>query len=123
LSSVITISPSRRAGISRSPVSRSARITLRTAAIGLLGGHRPLLQRAIEAGVQLALVEGLASAVVLDDVWQLELGRLEGRKALAAGRTLAPPAHRGAVVGQPRVDHPGVGVLAEGAVHSGQGNR
>src|SRR5690606_2712573 len=86
-------------------------------AVDLLGRDRALLQRAVEAHAQLALVEGLAATVALDDGRQLELGRLEGIEALAAGLALAPAADGAAVVGHARVDHAGVFVLAEGAVH------
>ena len=84
--------------------------------LDLLLRHRTLLQCAIETDAQLARVERLAPAVVLDDHRQLELDRLQRREALAAGLALAPAADRHAVVADARIDDAGVDVLAEGAV-------
>src|SRR5688572_33379636 len=81
-------------------------------------GHRPLLQRAIEADAQLARVELLAAAIALDDHRQLQLDRFQGAETLAAGLAFTPPADRRAVVGYARIDHAGVLVLAEGAMHA-----
>src|SRR5690349_4375664 len=85
--------------------------------VDVVAGDGPLLQRALEARAQLALVEGLAPFAALDDCRQLQLRRLEGIEALAALRALATAAHGGAVLGQPRIDHARVFVLAERAVH------
>ena len=52
-------------------------------------GNRPLVQRAVEAGAQLACIEGLAPTIVLDDRRQLQFHGFDRRKALAARRTLA----------------------------------
>src|SRR5690606_27758613 len=82
-----------------------------------VGGDRPLVQRQLQAGAQLALVELLAATVLLDDGRQLQLRRLESVEAFATCRAFAPPTHRRAVLAQPRVDDAGVLVLAEGAVH------
>src|SRR5690606_29882477 len=83
--------------------------------------HRPLVQRAVHAGAQLARIEGLAPAVVLDDGRQLELDGLERAEAFAAGLALAPAPDRRAVVGRARIDDLGVLVLAEGAMHQASG--
>src|SRR5690348_565683 len=85
--------------------------------VHVMAGHRPLLQRTLEAHPQLALVEHLAPFAAFHDGRQLQLGRLVGVEALAALLALAPTAHAGTVVGEPRVDHAGVFVLAEGAMH------
>src|SRR5690606_41402217 len=79
--------------------------------------HRPLLQRALHAGPELALIEGLADAVVLDHPRQPQLGSLERRKALPARRALAAAAHHVAVAGEPGIEHPGVVGLADRAAH------
>src|SRR5215831_10423549 len=86
-------------------------------AVDRIARDRALLQRALDAGTQLALVERLAAAVALDDRRQLDFDRLERIEALAALLALAPPPDRAAVVRHARVDHAGVFVLAEGAVH------
>src|SRR5690606_13588669 len=77
---------------------------------------RPLLQRTVEARAQLARVERLAPTIGLDDHRQLQLDRLQRAEALATGLTYVAPADGRAIVRHPRVDHAGVGVLAEGAM-------
>jgi hypothetical protein len=57
-----------------------------------LAADGTLLERLHDARAQLALVEGLASAVVLDDLRHDEFRRLEGREALAAGQAFAAAA-------------------------------
>src|SRR5690242_4065396 len=89
--------------------------------VDLLARHRPLLQRALEAGAELVLVERLAAVVALDHGRQLDFRRLERVESLAAVRTLATAADRRAVVGDARVDHAGVVVLAERTMHSVSG--
>src|SRR5690606_859401 len=83
---------------------------------------RTLLQRPHETGAQLAFVERLAPAIALDHVRQLDLRRLERVEALPALLAPAPPPDRRAVVGNARIDHARVVMLAEGAVHRERGN-
>src|SRR6185436_9697330 len=52
--------------------------------VDVLGRHRSLVQRALEADADLALVEVGARAVALDDLRQAELDVLVGREALLA---------------------------------------
>ena len=78
---------------------------------------RALLERLHDPAAQLALVEGLARAVVLDDLRHDELGGLEGREALAAGQALAAAADLVPLAREARVGHLGVVVVAERAVH------
>src|SRR5690606_4781936 len=85
--------------------------------LDLLLGHRTLLQRAVEALAQLARVEDFTPPVALHDRGQLQFDRLQGAEALAAGLAFPPATDRRAILADPRVDDPGVGVLAEGAVH------
>src|SRR6185312_14086431 len=66
---------------------------------------------------QLAFVERLTPLAALHHRRQLQLGRFVGVEALAALRTLAPATHARTVIGQARIDHAGVVMLAEGAVH------
>src|SRR5690606_2147408 len=80
-------------------------------------GHRPLLQRAVEPRPQLARVKRLAATIALDDDRQLQLDGLQRTEALAACLAATAAADGRAVFGNARVDHAGVGVLAEGAVH------
>src|SRR5690606_28547558 len=84
----------------------------------LLLRHRTLVHRALEALAQLARVEMLPPAVGLDDRRQLQLDGLQRGEALPAGFALATAADGRAVVAHPRVDDPGIHVLAEGAVHA-----
>ncbi|KAG1079121.1 hypothetical protein G6F40_016439 [Rhizopus arrhizus] len=88
-----------------------------------LFGHGALLQRAVESGAHLALVEGLAGAIILDDGRQLQLDRFQGAEAFVAGFALTPTTDRRAVFGDARVDDPGIGMLAEGAIHGTPGSR
>ncbi len=83
----------------------------------LLFRHRPLLQRAIETRTQLARIEGFPPTVALHDHRQLELDRFQRAETLAAGLADATTADGGAVVGNARVDHAGVLVLTERAMH------
>src|SRR2546427_2505127 len=85
--------------------------------VHVLGRHRPLVQRAHEAGADLLAVVGNAGAVGLDHHGHRELDALVGGEALAAGLALAPPARAVAVLGLARVDHRGVLGLAERAFH------
>ena len=82
-----------------------------------VAADRALLERLRDAGAELALVEGLARAVVLDDLRHDELGGLEGREALAAGQAFAPAADLVPLAREARVRHLGVVVVAERAVH------
>ena len=82
-----------------------------------LAADRPLLERLQHARAQLALVEGLARAVVLDHLRHDELRGLEGREALAAGQALAAAADLLPLAREARVDDLGVVVVAERAVH------
>src|SRR6056297_3211882 len=84
-----------------------------------LGAHRPLLQRPRQTAAELLLVEGLAALVALDDARHHQLGGLEGGEALTAVLALAPAADLPAFRSEPGVDHLGLGVSAEGAVHGG----
>ena len=79
--------------------------------------HRPFLQRLDHATPELVLVEGLAGPVGLDDVGRTQRRCLIGVEAGIAAGTLAPAPDLESVRGQPRVHHPGVGMIAEGAPH------
>ena len=87
-----------------------------------LGGHRPLVQRALEAGAKLRLAEVGARAVALHHLRHPQLDRLVGGEALAAGGALAPAADRVARLRDARVDHLGVGAAAERALHGAGGD-
>src|SRR2546430_15728284 len=80
--------------------------------------HRALLQRFLHAGAQLRLIERLAPPVALDHHRHEELGRFEGREALATLQALAAPADLPALAGEARVGHLGLDVAAEGTVHA-----
>ena len=82
-----------------------------------LAADRSLLQRLHDPAAQLALVERLARAVVLDDLRHDELGGLEGGEPLAAGEAFAPAPDLVTLAGEARVRHLGVVVVAEWAVH------
>ena len=88
----------------------------------LVFGHRTLLQRAVEASADLALVECFTGAIALDDGGQFQLHRFHGAEALATGFAFTPTTDRRAVFGDARVDDPGIGMLAEGAVHGTPGS-
>src|SRR5262245_21774837 len=79
-------------------------------------GDRPALAGLAHAGDGLLALERLGRAGALEH-GQLHL--LDGGEPLLAARAGAPPANGGAVVGDPRVDDPGVGVTAVGTVHRG----
>ena len=87
-----------------------------------LAADRSLLERLHDPAAQLALVEGLARAVVLDDLRHDELGGLEGREPLAAGQAFAAAPDLVTLAGEARVRHLGVVVVAERAMH-GRGLR
>ena len=72
----------------------------------------------MHAGAQLDLVERFAGVVALDDLRHQQLGRLEGREALAAGEALATPADLPALASEARVGDLGLNVAAERAVHA-----
>src|SRR6185437_10169278 len=80
--------------------------------------HRPLVQGAVKTSAQLSRVECLAPAIALDDRWQLQFHRFHGGKTLATGRALAASADGRTFLRNARVDHAGIDVLAEGAVHA-----
>jgi hypothetical protein len=73
----------------------------------------------VQAGAQLVFVERFAPAITLHHHRQLDLGRLQRAEALKALRALAPAPDRGAVLTHARIDHAGVIVLAERAMHAG----
>ena len=112
----ITNSPTRRDSSSRSVVIRSWCTTARTAASIFSSDYRPLLQRAVR-NAQLARIEILAAPVRLDDRRQLQFDGFQRGEPLAAGLALAAAADRRAILADPRIDDPGVGVLAERAMH------
>ena len=115
----MTSSPTARADTSRSPRLRTLCTMRLTASSICLARHRPLLQRLVHAGAQLALVERLAAAVALDHQRHHQLGGLEGREALAALQALAAAADLPPLARQARVVHLGLVVAAEGTVHRG----
>src|SRR6185437_1138116 len=79
--------------------------------------HGALFQRLEHAALELALIEGLAAAVALDDPWHEQLRGLESREALTAAQALTPSSHLPALGGQTRIGHLGVIVTAEGTAH------
>ena len=62
-------------------------------------------------------VEGLAGAILLDDLDAGALDPFVGRVAVFAGQTLASPPGGESVLAGPRVDHAIVIGLAKGAAH------
>src|SRR5690348_12140380 len=78
---------------------------------------RPLVERAVETGAQLARIERLAPAVALDDRRQFQFHRFYRREPLATRRAFATPADGRAFLRNARVDHAGVDVLAERTMH------
>src|SRR5690606_14882552 len=85
--------------------------------LDLLDADRALFQRAQQTGAQLVLVEGLTTAILLDDTWQHQLGRFEGSEALLTGQAFPTPAHLRAVGYQSGIDHFGVIGTAERTEH------
>ena len=71
----------------------------------LAEGHRALLTGAQHTVEQLALVKGLAAAVLFDDHQGQALHRLIGGKALVAGQALPPAADAGPLVRRPGIHH------------------
>ncbi len=82
-----------------------------------LDADRAFLQRALHAGTQLVFVEGLATAVLLDQPRHHQFGGFEGREALAAGQAFAPATDLIALGDQARIDDLGVMCNAEGTMH------
>src|SRR5688500_18962034 len=82
-----------------------------------VAADRALLERLHDSAAQLALVEGLARAVVLHHLRHDELGGFERGEALAAGEAFAPAPDLVTLAGQARVRHLGVVVIAERTVH------
>src|SRR5690606_35519214 len=80
-------------------------------------GHRALLQRAVEAGTDLAHFEGFAVAIALDDGRQLQFDGFQRAEPFTTGLAATPTSDRGAVFGDARIDHTGVGMLAERTIH------
>ena len=79
--------------------------------------HRALLTRLLDAGHDLQPVEDLAAPVALHDHREQVLDALVGGEAPPAlGALAAAPLHRGVAL-VARVDHLGVGVIAEGTAH------
>src|SRR2546427_133348 len=70
----------------------------------------------------LSLHDALPISIALDDRRQLQLDRFHGAETLAAGFALTPTANRRAVFRDARVDDPGIGMLAEGAMHGTPGS-
>src|SRR5439155_1794726 len=86
--------------------------------VDLRARHRALFQRLLHAGAQLRLVERLAPPIALDHHRHQQLGRFEGREALATLQALAAAADLPALAGEARVGHLGLDVAAEGTVHA-----
>src|SRR5512135_1506175 len=85
--------------------------------VDVVRGHRPLVQRAHEAGADFFAVVGGAIAVGLDYRGHREFHPLIGGEALAAFLALAPAAYARRVFGQARVDDRGIVSFAEWAFH------
>ena len=85
--------------------------------VDVLGRHRPLVQRALEADADLRDIEVRAVAVGLDHLRQAQLDGLVGGEALLAGDAAPAPANRIAGLGHARVDDLRVGAAAEGTFH------
>src|SRR5690606_13377233 len=67
--------------------------------VDVLGGHRPLVECALESDANPALVEVRTRAVAFHDLRQSEFHRLVGREALLTGHAAATAANRVARVG------------------------
>src|SRR5690606_26482504 len=101
------------------PLTRGAQMALDAIdrLVHLLDADRPLLERLQQTGVQLAFIEGLAVAVLLDDPGHHQFRRLVGGEALGTGDALAPTPDLIAFGDQPGVDYLGVQRATEWAVH------
>src|SRR5690606_20979837 len=85
--------------------------------VDVLGGHRALVQREPQAKHELGAAELGAPPVLLDHLRQPQLEGLVGGEALAALRAAATAPDAGALLVHARVDHLGIGRVAEGALH------
>jgi hypothetical protein len=80
-------------------------------------GHGAFLHRRDDAAAQFHGVERFTPAIAFADVGHDEFRHFECRKPLPAGQALAATPHLPAFAGQPRVDHFGVDMIAERAMH------
>src|SRR5690606_10801291 len=83
----------------------------------LLDADRALFQRAQQTGSQLVLVKGLATAILLDDPRQDQLGCLQGGETFLTGQAFPPSSHLTAVGDQPGVDDLGIVGAAKWTIH------
>src|SRR5205085_1321779 len=86
--------------------------------VNVFSGHRPLVQRALEADANALDVEVGAIAVRLHDLRQAQLGGLVGREALLALRAAAAAANRIAWLGYARIDDLRVVATAKRTFHA-----
>ena len=106
--------PTSWAGTSAQPLAAQRVLDLLAEAGQVVLGDRPALAGLADAGDRLVAGERLGRAGPLH---HHELHLLDGAEPLAALRAGAPPADRAAVVGDPAVEDPGVGVAAVRTVH------
>ncbi len=85
-----------------------------------LDTHRALFQGPLHTGAEFFFVEGLATAVLLDQARQNQFSGFKGGETLTAGQAFTPAAHLFALGDQTRVDDFGVVGTAEGTVHGGR---
>src|SRR5471032_2493733 len=90
------------------PQGEDARLDAVDGVVNVVGGYRPLVQRAHEAGADFLAIVGGAVAVGLDHRRHGQLDPLVGGEALVARLAFAPPAHARAVFRQARIDDRGV---------------